>query len=330
MSGKERLTDIDRAKGLAIFLVVVGHVVARQAPEGNQWYISLKEIIYSFHMPFFMYLSGFVFYITKCDEIPIDKFSSFVAKRAERLLIPFIAFGLLIIFGKHISAEFLHVDNVSASIWRDIANIFWRTERSAALSIWYIFVLFEISLLIVAVSYVTRNVYIILAVLIPLYYVSFPDILYMERVFVYIPFFVIGGVVAKNHDFLMPIFDKYWLAFLAAFFACLAGFRLISYNETTFLISGILSIPALHAFCRTEMSKAGGILMFLGIYSFSIYLLNTITIGVTKGVMFKFFSWDNENFLIYFPILTVAGALGPYLIKRLVFSRWRYLDRATS
>ena len=330
MSEKERLTDIDRAKGLAILLVVLGHVVARRAPDGNEWYLTLKEVIYTFHMPFFMYLSGFVFYFNRFDETPLSKLSSFITKRAERLLVPFIAFGVIIILGKHILDGFLHVDNISPDISRDIINIFWETDKSAALSIWYVFVLFEISLIIVLVSYITNNIYIVIAVTLPLYYVAFPDIFYMERVFRYMPFFVIGGIVAKNRDVLLPMFDKYMMLFLFLFFACLVGFRFVSYNDTTFLVSGILSIPALHALCRTDISKFGGFLYFLGLFSFSIYLLNTIVIGVTKGVMFKILPWDNENFLIYFPVLTIAGVLGPYLIKRLVFSRWPYLDRVTS
>ena len=54
------LDDVGRAKGLGIILVVVGHLAARQIPEGNEWYRLLKLGIYQFHMPFFMYLSGLV------------------------------------------------------------------------------------------------------------------------------------------------------------------------------------------------------------------------------------------------------------------------------
>ena len=53
--------DIDRAKGLAILLVVFGHLMASGYPRGNAWYDTAKDIVYTFHMPFFMYLSGTVF-----------------------------------------------------------------------------------------------------------------------------------------------------------------------------------------------------------------------------------------------------------------------------
>src|SRR5213075_2870897 len=46
-----RVQFLDAARGLAIVLVVIGHVVARGLPEGNDWYGYLKEMIYGFHMP---------------------------------------------------------------------------------------------------------------------------------------------------------------------------------------------------------------------------------------------------------------------------------------
>jgi hypothetical protein len=44
-------------------------------------------------------------------------------------------------------------------------------------------------------------------------------------------------------------------------------------------------------------------LLTLGKYCMSIYLLNTIFIGLTKGVMFHFFDWDGNRFLVYFVML---------------------------
>lgn len=66
---RQRLVDIDKAKGFAIFLVVLGHIIATNQPLGNDWYAILKMGIYKFHMPFFMYLSGVVFAYPNIDTI---------------------------------------------------------------------------------------------------------------------------------------------------------------------------------------------------------------------------------------------------------------------
>ena len=63
-----RLEFVDYAKGLAILLVVIGHLL-----QYNLVGISAKELfdmIYSFHMPLFMFLSGYV------ASLSIDKYLS--------------------------------------------------------------------------------------------------------------------------------------------------------------------------------------------------------------------------------------------------------------
>jgi fucose 4-O-acetylase-like acetyltransferase len=53
----DRIQYIDRLKGLAILLVVIGHLMAFCTNgERNPIY----EVICSFHMPLFMFLSGLV------------------------------------------------------------------------------------------------------------------------------------------------------------------------------------------------------------------------------------------------------------------------------
>lgn len=50
-----RLQYIDRLKGLAIILVVMGHIFGFSQPEDG-----INTFIYTFHMPLFMFLSGLV------------------------------------------------------------------------------------------------------------------------------------------------------------------------------------------------------------------------------------------------------------------------------
>lgn len=53
MDEKKRLVFVDVAKAIAIFLVVLGHVVSSNT--------TTKLVLYSFHMPLFFILSGFFF-----------------------------------------------------------------------------------------------------------------------------------------------------------------------------------------------------------------------------------------------------------------------------
>ena len=82
---RRRLVEIDRVTGFAIFLVVLGHVVARQLPADNDWYGVLKFGIYLFHMPLFMFVSGLVFGHTHRPVTSLAEYRSWARKKIERL-----------------------------------------------------------------------------------------------------------------------------------------------------------------------------------------------------------------------------------------------------
>jgi fucose 4-O-acetylase-like acetyltransferase len=46
------------AKGIGIFLVVVGHFYPETSPD---YWTQIKKVIYSFHMPLFFILSGYLY-----------------------------------------------------------------------------------------------------------------------------------------------------------------------------------------------------------------------------------------------------------------------------
>lgn len=85
----ERKTYIDIAKGLAIMLVVVGHLVQNNLTGTTARF--LFDFVYSFHMPLFMFLSGYVASLTV--ERNLNEGRNFLAKKARTLLIPFISWG---------------------------------------------------------------------------------------------------------------------------------------------------------------------------------------------------------------------------------------------
>ena len=125
------LADIERAKGLAIILVVIGHIVAREPPANNEWYVVLKTAIYAFHMPFFMYLGGLVFFHVGDAVNPRPSYGTYLIRRAERLLVPFLSLGLLILLGKFAAEQFLYVDNKPASLSDGLSRCSGRPDKAA-------------------------------------------------------------------------------------------------------------------------------------------------------------------------------------------------------
>lgn len=97
---KDRDSFLDISKGLAIILVVIGHVIQGSA-ENFDDLIGFK-IIYSFHMPLFIFLSGAVAAISfdaslvarGMGQVFLNGLKK-IRKAAIRLLIPFIAWCVL-------------------------------------------------------------------------------------------------------------------------------------------------------------------------------------------------------------------------------------------
>lgn len=85
---RERDLTLDLMKGLAIFLVVFGHVTG--VTSGQSQY-PLRSLIFSIHMPLFFFVSGYL--VSRKLESAND-IKHFVVKRM-RLLLPLIVFGTI-------------------------------------------------------------------------------------------------------------------------------------------------------------------------------------------------------------------------------------------
>lgn len=99
---KIKIIHIELLQAFAIITVFLGHALRIYHSEG--WYFHKAQVnlycdvadkvIYSFHMPLFVFLSGYLFYAN------IDKIKSlgqYAIKRAKRLLVPFLFMGLLFV-----------------------------------------------------------------------------------------------------------------------------------------------------------------------------------------------------------------------------------------
>lgn len=103
----QRIAYIDLLKGFAIFLVVMGHFLAWNIPESCQPNFGqsfVYRLIYSFHMPLFFFLSGYLVDVKK-EKWNGLYLKSFLTKRCMVLLLPAISF-LFIRFFRFGSWEF--------------------------------------------------------------------------------------------------------------------------------------------------------------------------------------------------------------------------------
>ncbi len=331
-TSRPRRTDLDLAKGLGIFLVVFGHIAAKQQSIGNSWYTYAQTAVYTFHMPFFVYLSGYVAFMTGAARTKLSQWPQLAKRRSERLLLPFLAFGILLVVGKMLASRFMYVDNNPPNLEVAFVNLVWNTDASPAISIWYMFIVFLATLLTPVLLRLTGgNTYLVLIFSAALFFVGLPHYIFGDRFSEYYIFFIIGGLAADFGEKWNTFVDRSYLlaiGILAAILLYLFSLEAFS-PHWSHLVCGIVAIPALHGLVRSRALRDSKTLAYLGTYSFVIYLLNTPVMGVIKGVLLSRTGWDGPGFLVVATAMLIGGLLVPIAIKKLVFARVRYLDRLT-
>ena len=328
-----RRLDIDRAKGLAILLVVFGHIVARSDPLRVTWYEPLRRAVYAFHMPFFLYLSGIVAVLSGALFTAPEHWGTLLKARADRLLIPFFALGVLTVSGKMIARHFVFVDNQASGFTAGLMDLLWCTKNSAALSIWYLFVLFMLSVVCPILVWADRGRlrYLIISGLL-IYCMPLPAYMYLDHFGKYAVFFILGAWAA-SHDAQWAVFiDRNWRVLLLLFLcalALIAGFGENWPVKPELLLVGALSLPALHGLVRHSSLRFAFILLWLGRNSFMIYLFNTIFIGLSKGLLLRITDWNGNHFLMFAILLMLSGIFGPVLLRQMLFRHVPVLERYT-
>jgi len=120
----KRIEWIDLCKAIGIYLVVLGHFLPVGTP--------LKIIIYSFHVPLFFILSGF---LLKTERGWVSQ----VFRRARLLLLPYFGFATVSLF-YYVAFPINKMDIVTKFF-------FWKGETVWNEPLWFLFTLFVVELI---------------------------------------------------------------------------------------------------------------------------------------------------------------------------------------
>ena len=108
MSGNARIAEVDVLRGLLAITVVLGHAVQQYETTIGGFWLAVKDFIYSFHMPAFVFISGFCAYRALGFSGDGQK-AGFLKARARRLLVPYFAWGALYFILRALAGEHARV-----------------------------------------------------------------------------------------------------------------------------------------------------------------------------------------------------------------------------
>ena len=135
---QDRNLVLDALKGLAIVLVIYGHVIQRSmVVNGQDFFLNPAfKIIYTFHLPLFVFISGYLMFFSLRRRSAAEVFIA----RCQSLLVPCIAWGILGIFTIYALNA---IDGKAIGIDHFPRDLFEQLILNPA--VWFLFTLFVIS-----------------------------------------------------------------------------------------------------------------------------------------------------------------------------------------
>lgn len=138
----KRLHYFDMLKGLAIFLVVMGHVITFCVREIDR--LAVFKFIENIHMPLFFFISGWFTYKIAANKVSVPK----LGPRALQLLVPMVVVSSLWIWYFPHSGLQSPLDSTFHGLWSSI----WKNGY------WFTPVLFMITVIYAAIVLILRHV----------------------------------------------------------------------------------------------------------------------------------------------------------------------------
>lgn len=322
---KERYLHIDIARAIAIILVVVGHYQPDHSP---LWHKEVIKIIYTFHMPLFLFISGYIYAATQ-KEIA---YKDFIVKKFKRLMIPYFSTSVVIILVKLAFAGILKVDN-EVSL-KAIYQVFYM-PITAGYFLWFLYTLFLIFTFVRFFKTANqRLLLLVIAVVLRFLPVTVPTTFALHFVKDSTIYFAIGLVVINYRD-ILERFNKVTIIVPVALFVII--YLIQSSISSNILISildvllGLVGTWSVISLSKSISSKSNilniNMLIQIGIASYIIYLFHTTFEGFTKALLLRSNLLaalsDNLEFVLSALIIISVGIIGPFVLRRLIVrSRW--------
>ena len=292
---ENRDLSFDYMKGVLIFLVVWGHLISFcMSNDSDIYFDSLRKFLYSFHMPLFVFISGWFF-----RNDTVTGFLSIVKKQGSRLLIPqftfvFIGFLIYLLFWNIYSYKL--IENSSISIKGCYHFITFA---------WYLWCIFFCSLLVNLISRIfnQRAVYLLffLCVIMWLMVNLLPGPIFNnQQVARMFPCFV-AGMYARKHQHMLTRYKKMLIIICA--YVSFVYWGIFVFDSTKELPNYIFRIP----------------LQFFPM--FLMYLI--IQWFYAKSILKKMFLfWSKDTLFIYVFHIFVIDLLKPFHIRFTLENMW--------
>lgn len=189
----ERNISIDIAKGIAIILVVVGHVIQFGSTGEGYWSNRLFQIIYSFHMPLFIFLSGYV----SVKGIINKKLMDTIKNKFLTLIIPFLSWGIVMFLYSN-TKKIVFNTAAETNVIKYLIDVVLYPGKG----LWFLWVLFFLNILLALPIKLAPKYSMVNSIVLYLFLLLLPsyDLFYVFMIKWLYPFFFIGAYLSMHRQ----------------------------------------------------------------------------------------------------------------------------------
>lgn len=305
MEAKQKIDWLAVLQGFSMLLVVIGHVDLTNKGNDCNFPIAsaIHSIIYSFHMPLFVFISGWLFYYT-CIRKDKNNKDVMVAK-LRRLGVPFLAFTLIATALKMAFPSLMH----RQVTLQELVNTFVLFRSNPLGEMWFIVVLLVLMSFYPAYRWAFREKWALcLLLLLSMIVYIYPlhiTIFYVKKVCHMAPFFV-GGMLCGKYEG-----QKYLDGRLAL---CVTSVMFVAWNviggmpDPKKLLSICVGIAFSFSFCLNLAKRWPKLFSSFRDYTFQIFLMGIFFQMVIRwGYIRIGYEW------IFVPLWLISVGVGVFI-----------------
>lgn len=328
---KERLLWIDSLKGILILLVIVGHAIAKvignDAANNDYWWC----LIYSFHMPAFIAVSGYLQYRSNSSNKKPLKLQ--IGRRFCQLMVPFLLWSIL----------FFAI--------RGRIESYPNCILMPNTTFWFLWALFFICVIFAILEKVSEKwslkqdlVVGVMCIVFAAFLVILKDIhlLGIQYILYYFLFYAIGYYIHKFGILIKSIMACVLMAFawllLASFWRpqALPEFIPLSGMAATMLrfiykfavaLVAVIVIFSIAPKYLIRDNKASKVLTWLGTYSLGIYVIHLTFADLVSKFVFSFVNDTWAKILFLFVLFAVISSAIVWLLNKFEWTSRLFLGK---
>jgi fucose 4-O-acetylase-like acetyltransferase len=306
MDKKKKIEWLAVLQGFSMLLVVIGHVSLTNVPGDPSTPIAtgIESVVYSFHMPLFIFISGWLFYYTCIRKR--KGYSEVVKAKLKRLGIPFLAFTLIAIALKAAFPSLMHRPVTG----QELIDTFLLFRSNPLGEMWFVVVLLVLMLLYPLYCYALRQRWAVCMLVIGcmvMFILPPPpvNIFYIGKVCHMAPFFV-GGILCCKYE---------WQRYLEGYVALIVTtVMFVLWNVLDVMpdpmkfVSISTGIVFSFSLCLNLAKRWSGLFSSFRDYTFQIFLMG---IFFQMAIRWAFVKWGSD--VLFVPMWLMSVVIGVYV-----------------